>query len=83
MPHDAHGAAHALIESVAAVALVTVGLVVLGLMARRRRLGLTSSVVRSNASIARTALEVAVVPIVGLALLALLVAILMVARPAT
>jgi hypothetical protein len=72
MPHDAHAAAHALVESIAAVVLIAAGLVVLGLMARRRRLGLASSVVRSSASPAQTWRSIAVVPVVGLAALALL-----------
>ena len=42
-----HGA-HVLVESIAAVVLIAAGLVVLGLMVRRSRLGLTSSVVLSS-----------------------------------
>jgi len=72
MPNELHGA-HALIESVAAVVLIAAGLVVLGLMVRRRRFGHASSVVLSDADGARTALSVAIVPIVGLACIALVV----------
>lgn len=77
MPNDVH-AAHALVELIAAVVLIAAGLVVLGLMVRRRRLGLGSSVVRSDSTAVRTAVSVVVVPILGLAFLALLV---MLAQP--
>ena len=77
MPNEVH-AAHALVESIAAVVLIAAGLVVIGLMVRRRRLGLGSSVVRSDSTAMRTALSVAIVPIAGLAFLALLVVL---ARP--
>ena len=78
MPNEVHGA-HALVESIAAVVLIAAGLVVLGLMVRRRRLGLGSSVVRSDSTGVRTALSVAIVPVVGLAFIALLVVL---AQPA-
>ena len=81
MPHDAHTSAHTLIQSISAVVLIVAGSVVLGLMARRRRLGLNTSVVRSNASVARTAASIAVVPLVGVAFLALLIALVANAQP--
>ena len=76
MAHDVHAAAHTLVESIAAIVLLVSGAAVLGLMARRRRFGLTTSVVRSNASAGRTAASIAMVPFVGLAFLVVLVALL-------
>jgi hypothetical protein len=75
-----HGTAHGLIESVAAVVLIAAGLAVLGLMLRRRRLGLPTSVVLSNPFGIRTALSIAVVPVLGLAFMALLLALTAAAR---
>jgi hypothetical protein len=85
MPHDAHTATHDLIESVAAVVLIAAGLVVLGLMARRRRLGLTTSVVlapQGPGSTRRFVRSVAVVPAIALPLLLAFLAVVRLASAA-
>ena len=85
MPHadpSTHSAAHVVAEFLAAIVLIAAGLIILGLLARRRRLGRTSGVVlgatTDPARSLRTALSVTAV---GLALASIVLATAPLLRP--
>lgn len=78
---DSHSAAHALVELIAAIALVGGGLVVLGLGARRNRQGRPSGVVRATrtgggaTTRLRASMSIWMVPLDGLLMIAAVVAL--------